>query len=138
MRKKPEKVLQSRLNYLLEHGDGPKTIMALQGKSKVGKSTIDRIRNQAIAVKLDTLHALADAYGLSAAQLIEDDFDIERARLVASLDHDALEFAKAYQRLNADERSRFDALLILARVPASDEKVEAAFGSVPDRKKEKK
>ena len=85
--------LRRLLEHAREHG-GRGGNMKSSGKlARLGASTIKRMLEAEVAVNLDTLDAVANAYGLQAWQLLVPDFDpaappmmpttLERALLVA-------------------------------------------------------
>lgn len=66
----PRKILALNLKALLADRHGPSSEMELARRSKVAQATIGRIKREEVAASIETLAAIATAYGLEPWQLL--------------------------------------------------------------------
>ena len=85
------------------------TISDLGRRAGIGKSTIARIKNNETATKIDNVQAIAEAFGLSAWQLLVPDLDVDNPPQLAGGDIDERTYAimKMFESLEEGQKIVF-------------------------------
>lgn len=114
MGKKTVAILASNISRNIGPGRKFATILDLEKRSGVGKSTIDRIRKGETSARIDNLEALATAFGLSAWQLLVPELDPKTPPAIEGdgLPQKAREMVGLFDQL---EEGQKDILLATAR-----------------------
>ena len=106
MGKKVVAILADNLQRSIGPGRRFATILELESKSKVGKSTIDRIRKGETSAGIENLEAIAHAYGLEPWQLLVAGFDPNNPPKLRGdgLDSRTREMAGLFERLDDGQK----------------------------------
>lgn len=82
---KLEEILAQNLTRLMATTTGVDTIDKVSAKSGVGRGTVDRVKKAEVSTKIETVEALASAFGVTPIDLLTSQDAIAKARTAEPL-----------------------------------------------------
>lgn len=89
-------------------GQAAPSINTVQARTKIGRGTVQRIRDRDTGTRLDSLIAIADAFGVEVWQLVHPTLG---RGLGGNLSEGAVEVAGLFERLSPEGREHLRRLL---------------------------